>query len=293
LAELAKVLPEGKVPSGYAVPFFYYHFFMEQNGLYDAAESMLTDPVFQTDPARRERDLNEFRERIRSTATVPSWMMDALDNMHRALPGSSPPRCRSSSNNEDLPSFSGAGLYESYTHYPDEGHIAKSIRRVWASLWTYRAFEEREFYRVDHRQAAMGVLVHPSYPNELANGVGVTRNIYDPNWEGFYVNVQVGEDLVTNPQPDSVPDEFLISAIGPDGAYEVQYLRRSSYLPEGRTVLTSAQIDLLAETMQVIQEHFQRNVYHAEQDPDFGMEIEFKITADGRLQIKQARPWVH
>jgi pyruvate, water dikinase len=293
VAELAKVLPDGMVPRGYAVPFFFYHYFMEQNGFYEAAQTMMAVPAFQSDPARREHDLSAFRQRIRGSGVLPDWMMDALTDMHLALPAASPPRCRSSSNNEDLLEFSGAGLYDSCTHYPDEGHIAKSIRQVWASLWTYRAFEEREFFRVDHLRTAMGVLVHPSYPHELANGVGVTRNIYDPNWPGFYVNVQLGEDLVTNPQPDSVPDEFLISAIGPAGAYEVQYLRRSSYLPGGQTVLTSAQINRLAAAMEIIQRHFQVEVYRAEADPTFGMEIEFKIAADGTLQIKQARPWVH
>lgn len=293
VAELAKILPGGMAPRGYAAPFFFYHFFMEQNGFYARAEVMMANPTFQTDPARRERELSAFRQQIRESGVLPAWMMDALGAMQRALPGASPPRCRSSSNGEDLPEFSGAGLYDSCTHYPDEGHLAKSIRQVWASLWNYRAFEEREFYRVDHLRAAMGVLVHPNYPNELANGVAVTRNIYDPNWPGFYVNVQVGEDLVTNPQPDSVPDEFLISAIGPAGAYEVQYLRRSSYLLEGQTVLTAAQISQLAGALEVIQRHFQVEVYHAEADPAFGMEIEFKIAADGSLQIKQARPWVH
>ena len=98
-------------------------------------------------------------------------MLDALQSMHESFPPGTPMRCRSSTNNEDLPGFNGAGLYDSYTHRPDEGHIAKTIKQVWASLWTYRAFEERDFYRVDHLQTAMGVLVHPNYDDELANGV--------------------------------------------------------------------------------------------------------------------------
>ena len=108
--------------------------------------------------------------------------------------------------NEDLEGFNGAGLYSSYTHGLDEGPLEKSVKQVWASLWNYRAFEEREFWRIDHFSAAMGVLVHPNYTDEQANGVGVTTNIFDPAWDGHYVNVQVGENLVTNPEAGTTPE---------------------------------------------------------------------------------------
>ena len=87
----------------------------------------------------------------------------------------------------------------------DEGHIIKSVRQVYSSLWNYRAYEEREFYRIDHLTAAMGITVHPNFKNEQANGVAVARNIFDPTWEGYYVNSQIGEDLVTNPGTELHP----------------------------------------------------------------------------------------
>ena len=81
------------------------------------------------------------------------------------------------------------------------------------------------------------VLVHPNFDDEAANGVAVTKNPYDPNWPGFYVNVQVGESLVTNPDPDATPDKLLISAIGPEGEYETQHIRRSTLTKDGAPVL--------------------------------------------------------
>ena len=148
-------------------------------------------------------------------------------------------RCRSSTNNEDLEGFNGAGLYDSFTHRADEGDLAKTVKQVWASLWNLRAFDEREFHRIDHLAAAMGVLVHPNFDDEVANGVAVTKNPFDPNWDGFYVNVQVGESLVTNPDPNATPDELLVSAIGPNGEYETQYIRRSTLTTDGKSVMTA------------------------------------------------------
>jgi phosphoenolpyruvate synthase/pyruvate phosphate dikinase len=103
---------------------------------------------------------------------MPQWMLDDLQEMHDDFPEGTAVRVRSSTNNEDLPGFSGAGLYTSKTQYPDEGHISKSIKQVYASMWNFRAYEERDFYRVDHFMAAMGVLCHPSFQNEQSNGVG-------------------------------------------------------------------------------------------------------------------------
>ncbi len=288
VAELARCLPDGMVPEGFAVPFYFYDQFMQINGFYQMAQDMMDQNDFKTDPEIREQRLDDFRHTIRRNSTVPAWMLTALDQMHQSFPSGTSLRCRSSTNNEDLPDFNGAGLYDSYTHHPDEGHIAKSMRQVWASLWTYRAFEEREFYRIDHLQAAMGVLVHPNYENEQANGVGVTQNIYDPNWPGYYVNVQLGEDLVTNPEPNSIPDEFLVADLLGQERYEIQYIRHSNLIEAGTTLLSKDQVFELADMMGLIQEHF-APLYNRE---DLAMEIEFKITAEGNLEIKQARPWI-
>jgi hypothetical protein len=291
VAELAKFLPAGMVPDGFAVPFYFYDEFMKYNGFYDMAGAMMADAAFQSNPEIRLAQLARFRRTLRAGA-LPDWMLGALDTMHKSFDPHTSPRCRSSTNNEDLPNFNGAGLYDSYTHHADEGHIAKSMKQVWASLWTYRAYEEREFYRVDHLSAAMGVLVHPNFEDEQANGVGVTKNIYDANWPGFYVNVQLGEDLVTNPEAYSIPDEFLVANLAGEQRYEILYVRHSNLIPSGTAILTRAQIYELADMMDLIQRHFKPLYGIPRADTDFAMDIEFKITTDGHLAIKQARPWI-
>ncbi|MCB1096541.1 MAG: hypothetical protein KDN22_13270 [Verrucomicrobiae bacterium] len=295
VAELGKILNAGIAPKGYAIPFFVYDEFMKSNGLYDEAQAMMASPDFREDAGIRRERLKEFRDKIRSSE-APEWMLLKLAILQKAFPEGTSIRCRSSTNNEDMEGFNGAGLYNSCTHREDEGHLIKSIKQVWASLWTYRAFEEREFYRVDHMQVYMGVLVHPNYDDEQANGVGITRNIFDPRWLGFYVNVQIGENLITNPEEESIPEEFLVSVMtgGPqDQAYslEIQYARRSNKVPKGETVLTREQAIELARNMRTIHRHF-RDLYQKQYDDTFAMDIEFKFDAEGKLVIKQARPWV-
>ena len=157
---------------------------------------------------------------------------------------------------------------------------------VFASLWNFRAFAEREFHRIDHMEAAMGVLVHPNYSDELANGVAVSFDPIDARDDVYYVNTQIGEDLVTNPEAHSVPEEILLY----HGNY-YNVLGTSNQVPPGQLLLTTYQLTQLRRHLEVIHEDFTR-LYKPGSSEPFAMEIEFKITSENILAIKQARPWV-
>jgi len=290
VAELRKMLPAGTVPDGYAIPFALYDAFMTAGGFYDRARAIIADPALAGDATKRDEALAALRKQIKK-ADVPAEIARKITELQAKFPAGLGIRCRSSTNNEDLEGFNGAGLYDSFTHRPDEGDLAKTVKQVWASLWNLRAFDEREFHRIDHLSAAMGVLCHPNFDDEIANGVAVTKNPFDPNWPGFYVNVQVGESLVTNPDPNATPDELLISAIGEHDEYETQYIRRSTLTADGKAVMTAEQISRLTAAMEIIQRRF-KAIYGARRNPAFAMDIEFKIDVGGKLVVKQARPWV-
>lgn len=290
LAELKRILPS-VTPDGYAIPFYFYHEFMLHNGFYSEATQMINDELFQKFPSVREKRLKEFRKRIKDIGILPGWMLEKLRAMQDSFENGITLRARSSTNNEDLQGFNGAGLYESYSHYPDEGHFSKTAKQVWAGLWTYRAFEEREFWKIDHLTASMGILVHPNYKNELANGVGVTKNIYipGPGWDGHYINVQKGDDLVTNPSLGSIPEEYIIANLGFGSNYEIQYIRNSNQIPNGERILRRNEALRLKDYMDSIHNHF-KGLYRG--NSSFAMEIEFKVIEGRKIIIKQARPWV-
>ena len=282
--------PEGTIPDGFAIPFYFYDEFMKHNDFSTRIETMLADADFQENFDTQDDELKDLRDAIEDGET-PAWILTALAEMNTGFPeGTTNRKYRSSTNNEDLPGFNGAGLYDSKSQKPDEDEedgLDKSLKEVYASLWNFRAFTERDFHRIDHLTAAMGILVHPSYQDELVNGVAVSFDPIGGVREGdYYINSQLGEDLVTNPDAHSVPEEIRCDLWG---KYEV--LATSNQVAPGKLLMSDRQLGQLCRHLEVIHDHF-AGLYNPAADEPFAMEIEFKITSDNVLAIKQARPWV-
>lgn len=279
---------EGTIPNGFGIPFYFYQEFMKHNHFFEEIELMLQDSAFIADRTVRDTQLEELRDNIEDAA-MPGWMLDSLAEMQNSFPSGTSIRSRSSTNNEDLPGFSGAGLYDSKTHHPNEGHISKTIKEVFASLWNLRAFEEREFYRVNHFKASMGVLCHPNFDDEKVNGVGVSADPVYNTENTFYLNSQLGEELITNPE-NTYPEELLLKRY-PDGNENYSVIQYSSLLDVDTLLMSDPQLDLLRQYLEVIHDRF-AVLYNAVGNPTFAMDIEYKIDSTNQLAIKQARPWV-
>eukprot|EP01071_Lankesteria_metandrocarpae_P008172 Lankesteria_metandrocarpae@DN4891_c0_g1_i1.p1 len=101
---------------------------------------------------------------------------------------------RSSSNVEDLPGMSGAGLYESVADVshdsPDE--IAGAICTVWASLYSDRAVSSRRTMGVPQRKASMAVLVTEFYFDLTHSFVVHTRHPLTGSERDMYIEVAPG-----------------------------------------------------------------------------------------------------
>ncbi len=325
LAELSRLLP-GIAPQGFAIPFAHYQAFLDGTKTTPGAiasarascvtagrtqatcdavaallappasatdetvgqllERLLADPGFQTGSSLRFATLAAVRDLFCALPVDPSFAQ-ALDARVASL-GNVPVRLRSSTNAEDLPDFSGAGLYTS-VGATATGAKAASTRlcRVWGSVWNWTAFEERAFWNIDHLAVRMGVAVHPSYPNEAANGVLVTQNLAEPTVAGMYVNVQKGEVSVTNPEGGALPEIFSMVP-GPAGV-QVARQRFSSLSPQA-PLLSDAEVSALYSAAAKVQQHF-APLYQASPE-ELTLDLEFKFDGPERkLVIKQARPY--
>jgi hypothetical protein len=289
-------------PDGFGIPVYYYVQFMEQNGFDTQIAEMLADPEFRGDPAVRDARLTELRDAMIVAPVDPAFETLLMDKLAAKYPGSPRIRFRSSTNAEDLDGFTGAGLYTSKTGDPDDplDPVLGAVREVWSSVWYFRAYEEREYRGIDHTQVAMALLVHPSFPDEEANGVALTANIFDRQClePGFYINVQLGEESVVQPAPNVTTDSFVYMF---DATNQPSvWLSHSSLVAQGETVLTRAQTYELGQAMKAIHEFYKAAYGPPPNAPAceefYAMDIEFKFDAPGvgaedpQLVIKQARP---
>lgn len=287
------LVPGVNVPPAFAVPVYYYLEFMRDNGFMARVEALLGDPAFQSDAARRDESLRELRRGMQAAPVNPEFERLLLDRLERDYPGVRM-RFRSSTNAEDLDGFTGAGLYDSQSgDAGDAESILDAVRRVWSSVWTFRAFEERSYRSIDHAQVGMALLVHRSFPSEEANGVALTNNPFDREGlePAFYVNVQVGEYSVVQPPRGTTTESFLHYYSAQNRP--VSYLSESNLVGPGERVLTPAQVGELGAALDAIHGFF-APAYGAD-GAWWAMDAEFKFDAeDGgepQLFVKQARPY--
>jgi pyruvate, water dikinase len=157
---------------------------------------------------------------------------------------------------------------------------------VFASAWTFRGFEERSYWNIAQSEVRMGCAINEAFSNELANGVLITANVADPRVEGMYVNVQRGEEEVTNPTNGALPEIF--SLIAAPGGVQVARQRFSSLSP-ATPLLSQSELESLYQTAAKTQAHFAS--LYALPPGRLILDIEFKLTSERTIVFKQARPY--
>ena len=184
-------LPGIMVPNGFTVPFYYYDQFLRANKLDDAIFALLNNQKFVHDPAYRRAQLTILRGQIQQGKFDQELQAQILRRVRREFPGKGL-FVRSSSNSEDLPKFSGAGLYTTVPNVRGAEQLIEAVKTVWASLWNFEAYEARERAVIDHSKIFMAVLIQEGINSE-SSGVMITADPFDRENQGaIYISAKRG-----------------------------------------------------------------------------------------------------
>ena len=301
------------VRPGFAIPFAYYDAHVKETGIDLLIKDTIEQIRAKNDPVETEKLLAALRGKLLQAPIDPHLIAAVKAKIDTRYPTESM-RFRSSTNSEDLADFSGAGLYTSTSYNPDKkrSSIENAVRTVWASVWNRRAFDEREFYGINHDTVFAAIQLNPGFPSEEGNGVAISRNITDVKSPsglstGVYFNNQKGEYSVTNPSPGVVAEEMIVF-FDPITAYDFSteytervYIERSSETKVNRDlgirepVFLDNEIDTMVNVIRTLHDHFKQLDDPQDKNALFAIDVEYKVddlgTGERRVYFKQARPY--
>ena len=272
-ARLRALLPDLVRPA-FALGFRVYLGVMESSGAAAELAAILDASPPLTRAALAER-LAALRRRIRTHGRVPRAVIGALRQAFRALPpDTGRVRLRSSTNCEDLPDFNGAGLYRSvgFDRADDDATLARKLLQVFASLWRTDAFQERAWFGIDHRRAAMAVLISPAFSGELADGVAITTTDLGTGQIQLVINAQPGERSVARPGAADTPEALRLSLAMPDARVDVD--ARSPY---GAVFAGQPRRAALLRQLAAAVRILHTTLTH--ERPGYGVDVEWKLVA--------------
>ncbi|MBA2494754.1 MAG: PEP/pyruvate-binding domain-containing protein [Acidobacteria bacterium] len=288
-------IPGVIVPDGFTVPFYWYNKFMEDNDFNKKLDDFSFDNEFVHNPRVRRQKLEEFRREIQNGKFDEALKKEIIQKWKTQLGGRAV-FVRSSSNSEDLPNFSGAGLYSSVPNVKTAENLTKAVKKVWASLWNFDAYEARVRNYVSQSDVYMSALIQLGI-NMNKGGVMITKDPFDDaSVNAVYISAVCGhnsrvvdnngipEQILFNPTSNSVivmtlsqqENSLTFDENGdlketPDKCANVQ-----------NRVLTDLQARSLAKSAIIIKRAFGNK---KEQDIEWGI-------MNGRIYIVQARPYI-
>lgn len=283
------------IPDGFTVPFYWHQKFMAANGFDDDILDFLDTNDFVHNPRIRRQKLEEFRAKIQKGKFDDSLRQEIITKWKTQLAGK-PVFVRSSSNSEDLPNFSGAGLYSSVANVIEEDKLIEAVKRVWASLWKFEAYEARVRNYVSQTDVYMSALIQVGIDMEKG-GVMITKDPFDDrNKNAVYIsavcghnskvvdNTGIPEQILFNPRSNSVIVMTLSQQENALAFDEKGDLKETVDKCAGakKRVLTDLQARSLARVAIGIRSAFGGK---KEQDIEWGI-------MNGRVYIVQSRPYI-
>ena len=308
---LRRVIPSNSLPA-IAISFDLWDDFMSQvlgNGrtLRQEISNRLAGFGYPADVAALQLQLAAIRTLIRNSTQFTPAQQHAITNALAVFDRERNIRFRSSTNVEDAESFTGAGLYDSFSGCladdqdsdnvgpsicdpteEDERGVFRAIRRVYSSFYNDNAFLERLRLAVNENQVGMAILVHHSTPDptEMANGVATGRWTRNPQiFDGRMVS-QLGAISVANPDGTATPEE--VGFVSRDAIGTTLSLDQSSSLVRlVESVMTwDADYLDLANLLTTVANGYGTMMTNKDR---VQLDLEYKKVQPGILEIKQVR----
>ncbi len=320
-------------PRGFGIPVKFYRDMI--NAPQNAALKAQVDSLIAAEkagtlaPVDRNARVAEVQKGFLAAFVPGTLVADVTARLKVVNPGIVDFKFRSSATSEDVANFNGAGLYDSFgidatkadnadlscrLETETNGVVTKlkvkpksvqcGIKAVYASLWNSRALVERTFGRLDHVTAGMGITINPSYGDEQANLVLVTRVIGTDAVYGYTLSVQKGENLVTNPLPGTIT-EFDVALFSdgqrPPRFTTTRYAKPTVADPVMTTTILSearmAEIVDIAKKLEIAYCKAKPSYYPGgdcktvwlDTDKPLSLDMEIKVLPDGNLLFKQVR----
>ncbi|KRG65910.1 pyruvate phosphate dikinase [Stenotrophomonas humi] len=173
----ASLPPAARVPDGFCIPFSQYQAAMLRLQIPQRLAALQQRPGFATDATVRRNALTTLRDEI-SNAAPDAALSRLLQTQWEAQLHGRGVFVRSSSNSEDLPGFSGAGLYTTIPNVTRGDALVRAVQAVWASVYNFEAYEARRAAGLGQDAVAMAVLVQLAAPSD-SSGVMITRDPFD------------------------------------------------------------------------------------------------------------------
>ncbi|UXC20708.1 PEP/pyruvate-binding domain-containing protein [Comamonas squillarum] len=277
------------VPDGFCLPFGAYATAMQRFGLAEKVARMQQQPGFDSDAAVRRNALAALRAEIEQMP-LDAAFASSLQARWTSQLQQAGVFVRSSSSSEDLPGFSGAGLYTTVPHVKGEAALLDAVRKVWASVFNFEAWEARRAAGIAQDAVAMAVLVQQAVDSE-ASGVMVTRDPLGGTPHSIFIAAKRGIGIRVV-EGRRVAEQVLYSR----RSQAVQVLSRSAEDTELRLAPGGGVQEVAVAQRQVLSDALVKRLAHAGAaiEKQFGgrtQDIEWAI-AGGQILVLQSRPFV-
>ena len=300
-----------KIPNGFAVTAYAYHYFTEKAEIKDDIKRILNGL-----DVHDIEDLQERGHKVRQVilnAEMPEDLNQEILKAYHKMEGMYGRHCdtaiRSSATAEDLPDASFAGQQETFLNIRGDYAVLEACKKCFASLFTDRAIAYREEKGFDHFTIGLSIAVQKMVRSDVgASGVMFSIDTESGFKDAVLINAAygLGENVV---QGAVNPDEFYVfkptlkegfkpiltkrlgtkkimmvysegGAKSPTKNIPVDKAMRRKFCVTDDEVLT------LAKWAAIIEDHYSKEAGHFKP-----MDMEWaKDGQDGKLYIVQARP---